>query len=53
MNLFETVKEHTDVRTVAEAYGIKVQRNEILDLYHASLKQFEPLPRCVFLYRVV
>lgn len=24
----------------------------ILDLYHASLKQFEPLPRCVFLYRV-
>lgn len=24
----------------------------ILDLYHASLKQFEPLPRCIFLYRV-
>ena len=24
----------------------------ILDLYHATLKQFEPLPRCVFLYRV-
>lgn len=24
----------------------------ILDLYHASLKQFEPLPRCVFLFRV-
>lgn len=24
----------------------------VLDLYHASLKQFEPLPRCVFLYRV-
>ena len=24
----------------------------ILDLYHAALKQFEPLPRCVFLYRV-
>lgn len=23
-----------------------------MDLYHASLKQFEPLPRCVFLYRV-
>ncbi|MGG7213571.1 hypothetical protein ACQPUY_08120 [Clostridium nigeriense] len=25
---------------------------EIVDLYHSSLKQFEPLPRCVFLYRV-
>lgn len=25
---------------------------EILDLYHSSLKQFEPLPRCVFLFRV-
>ena len=25
---------------------------KIFSLYHASLKQFEPLPRCVFLYRV-
>ncbi|WP_368250641.1 hypothetical protein [Intestinibacter bartlettii] len=24
----------------------------LFELYHASLKQFEPLPRCVFLYRV-
>lgn len=24
----------------------------VFSLYHASLKQFEPLPRCVFLYRV-
>lgn len=24
----------------------------VFELYHASLKQFEPLPRCVFLYRV-
>ena len=24
----------------------------VFALYHASLKQFEPLPRCVFLYRV-
>lgn len=25
---------------------------KVFSLYHASLKQFEPLPRCVFLYRV-
>lgn len=25
---------------------------QMLDSYHDSLKQFEPLPRCVFLYRV-
>lgn len=25
----------------------------IFELYHASLKQFESLPRCVFLYRVI
>ena len=30
----------------------KLSHEGILDLYHASLKQFEPLPRCVFLYRV-
>lgn len=30
----------------------KMPHEGILDLYHASLKQFEPLPRCVFLYRV-
>lgn len=30
----------------------KLPHEGILDLYHASLKQFEPLPRCVFLYRV-
>lgn len=29
-----------------------LQHEEILDLYHSSLKQAEPLPRCVFLYRV-
>lgn len=29
----------------------KLPHEGILDLYHASLKQFEPLPRCVFLYR--
>ncbi|WP_048823081.1 hypothetical protein [Bacillus sp. B-jedd] len=28
------------------------QHEMIFELYHASLKQFEPLPRCVFLYRV-
>lgn len=28
------------------------QHEIIFELYHASLKQFEPLPRCVFLYRV-
>ena len=31
---------------------IEMPHEGILDLYHASLKQFEPLPRCVFLYRV-
>lgn len=30
----------------------KLAHEGILDLYHASLKQFEPLPRCVFLFRV-
>ena len=30
----------------------EMEHEGILDLYHASLKQFEPLPRCVFLYRV-
>ena len=29
-----------------------LQHEPVLALYHASLKQFEPLPRCVFLYRV-
>ena len=29
-----------------------MQHEGIFDLYHASLKQFEPLPRCIFLYRV-
>lgn len=28
------------------------QHEKVLELYHASLKQFEPMPRCVFLYRV-
>ncbi len=30
----------------------KMSHEGIFDLYHAALKQFEPLPRCVFLYRV-
>jgi hypothetical protein len=29
-----------------------LQHEMIFELYHASLKQLEPLPRCVFLYRV-
>lgn len=28
------------------------KHERVFQLYHASLKQFEPLPRCVFLYRV-
>ncbi|WP_454844816.1 hypothetical protein [Priestia megaterium] len=28
------------------------QHESLFELYHASLKQFEPLPRCVFLFRV-
>lgn len=28
-----------------------VQHEMLFELYHASLKQFEPLPRCVFLFR--
>lgn len=31
----------------------KLDNEECLELYHASLKQFEPLPRCILLYRVV
>ena len=27
--------------------------SELLNLYHSSLKQIEPLPRCVFLFRIV
>lgn len=30
----------------------ELEHEEILDLYHSSLKQIEPLPRCIFLYRV-
>ncbi|MEK5256606.1 hypothetical protein NST74_24360 [Paenibacillus sp. FSL F4-0125] len=29
-----------------------VQHEMVFELYHASLKQFESLPRCVFLFRV-
>ncbi|WP_026883543.1 hypothetical protein [Clostridium akagii] len=29
-----------------------IQHEMIFELYHASLKQFESLPRCIFLYRV-
>ncbi|NLB49749.1 MAG: hypothetical protein GX807_02930 [Erysipelotrichia bacterium] len=28
------------------------QHEKVFELYQASLKQFEPMPRCVFLYRV-
>lgn len=31
----------------------KLSHEGILDLYHASLKQFEPLPRCVFFIQSV
>lgn len=31
----------------------KLNHPEMLNLYHSSLKQFEPLPRCVLLYRVI
>jgi len=31
----------------------EVKKLEILNLYHSSLKQIEPLPRCVFLFRIV
>lgn len=29
-----------------------LKHETVFELYHASLKQFEPMPRCVFLYRV-
>jgi len=29
------------------------QHLELFHLYHSSLKQFEPLPRCVFLFRII
>lgn len=30
-----------------------IEMSELLNLYHSSLKQIEPLPRCVFLFRIV
>lgn len=33
-------------------YFEETEHEILFELYHASLKQFEPLPRCVFLYRV-
>ncbi|MGM0934491.1 MAG: hypothetical protein ACQEWD_13710 [Bacteroidota bacterium] len=30
-----------------------IKMPELLNLYHSSLKQIEPLPRCVFLFRIV
>lgn len=30
-----------------------IEMPELFDLYHSSLKQIEPLPRCVFLFRIV
>jgi hypothetical protein len=30
-----------------------IEMPELLNLYHSSLKQIEPLPRCVFLFRIV
>lgn len=43
------------LRSNNKRYLIKIpasQHEKIFELYHASLKQFEPMPRCVFLYRV-
>jgi hypothetical protein len=31
----------------------EVNKEELFNLYHSSLKQIEPLPRCVFLFRIV
>ena len=31
----------------------EINMPQLLDLYHSSLKQIEPLPRCVFLFRIV
>ncbi len=30
-----------------------IEHRELFNLYHSSLKQIEPLPRCVFLFRIV
>ncbi|MBV4424310.1 hypothetical protein [Clostridium tyrobutyricum] len=43
------VKNYKDYKVIIFK---ELQHGEALDLYHSSLKQFEPLPRCVFLYRV-
>ncbi len=43
------------LRTNNKRYLIEIpasQHEKIFELYHASLKQFEPMPRCIFLYRV-
>jgi|TARA_B110000261_G_scaffold163793_1_gene210838 hypothetical protein len=31
----------------------EINEGELFNLYHSSLKQIEPLPRCVFLFRIV
>ncbi|MFT7072641.1 MAG: hypothetical protein ACJAX3_001621 [Patiriisocius sp.] len=31
----------------------EIEHRELFNLYHSSLKQVEPLPRCVFLFRIV
>jgi hypothetical protein len=31
----------------------EINMPQLFDLYHSSLKQIEPLPRCVFLFRIV
>ncbi|ODP26674.1 hypothetical protein PTI45_03953 [Paenibacillus nuruki] len=46
---FPTLKQKNNYQTI----HIEESPHEmIFELYHASLKQFESLPRCVFLYRI-
>ncbi|MED3788914.1 hypothetical protein P4576_17075 [Peribacillus frigoritolerans] len=60
-NFFDSKQEepfHLDLPIFKEKNGYKLicfedsKHEMIFELYHASLKQFESLPRCVFLYRV-
>lgn len=42
-----STKDNRNLVEIPESY-----HEQVFELYHASLKQFEPMPRCVFLYRV-
>ncbi|KAB2489631.1 hypothetical protein [Priestia endophytica] len=60
-NFFESTEDnplHLELPILKQTKGYSIvhfedsQHEMLFELYHASLKQFESLPRCVFLFRV-